>query len=223
LAQYRPISPWGVATLLVGLASPLALVGPLLWWVPLIAIPVGLLAARQLRQTDPLYVGHKAALAGACLAAMFFGWGVTQRVSREVRINGEARQFTDDWLGLLLAGKLHEAHQLQHLPARRQTPGVDLAAYYEAQPDARKDLEAFQKGEAVAAVAGRASELEFAPGVVTRHSQDGTSDYFHVRHELVRGEFPGGASTLWISAKRERPADAESSVWQITGISLTEP
>ena len=223
LSQYRAISPWAVATLLVGLVSPLALVGPLLWWVPLVAIPLALLAARQLQQSDPLYVGRKAAIAGACLAALFFSWSVTQRISREVRINSEARQFADDLLKLILDGKLREAHQIQSAAARRQSPGSDLAAYYQAQADAKKDLEAFQKIDAVAAIAGKASDFEFAPGVVTRHTNDGPGDYFQLRYELVRGEFPTGTSTLWIAAKREHRPDSGTSEWQINSISLTEP
>ncbi len=223
LSQYRAISPWAVATLLVGLAAPLALVGPLLWWVPLLAIPVGLLAARQLRQTDPQYVGHKAAIAGACLAALFFAWSVTQRVSREVRIASEARQLAADYLQLILAGKLPEAHQVQSAASRRQPPGIDLAAFYEAQSDAKKDLEAFRKGEPVGSLAGKSSEFEFGPGSVTRHTSDGLGDYFQLRYELVRGELPGGTSTVWISAKREHRPDSGASEWQITSISLTEP
>jgi hypothetical protein len=223
LSQYRAISPWAVATLLAGLAAPLALIGPLLWWVPLVAIPLALLAARQLRQADPRYIGRKAAIVGACLAALFFAWSVSQRMSREVRINAEAQQFAGDWLKLILAGKTREALQLQSPASRRQSPGIDLAAFYEAQADARKDLEAFQKGEAVAAIAGKQPDLELAPGEVTRHTHDGSTDYFHLRYELVRGELPGGTSTLWVSAKREHRPDSGSSEWQITALSLTEP
>lgn len=221
LSGYRAISPWAVATLFVGLLAPLALVGPLLWWVPLVAIPLALLAARQLAERR--YVGHKVAIIGACLAALFFGWSVTQRVSREVRVSSEARQFADDWLQLVLTDKLPAAHQMQLPASRRQSPGIDLAAFYEAQADARKELQAFRQGDVVGAMAGKSAAIELRPGEVTRHTHDGSADYFIVRHEVVRGELPSGTSTIWINARRERRPDSGSSEWQINTVSLTEP
>src|SRR5690349_4351543 len=113
LTQYRAISFWAVATLLAGLAAPLALVGPLLWWVPLVTIPLAILAFRQLRQPDPRYVGKTAAVFGICLAALFLPWGVAQRLSRETYLSAEARRFSDEYLQLLLTGQTREAHQIQ--------------------------------------------------------------------------------------------------------------
>ena len=51
LQSYRAISPWTPLTVLLGLASPLALVHPLLWIVPLAGI---LLAWIGIKQVSPL-------------------------------------------------------------------------------------------------------------------------------------------------------------------------
>jgi hypothetical protein len=223
LTQYRAISFWSVATLLAGLAAPLALIGPLLWWVPLVTVPLALLAFRQLNQPDPRYVGKTAAICGMCFAALFFGWAITQRISREARVKQAAAELADDWLQLILAGKLHEAHQVQSPATRRQPANMNLTAYYEAQIEAGRDLETFQKSEPVKSLLGQQDKIKVQPVEVTRHTVDGLTDYFTLRSEITAGQIPGSTGSLWISAKRESHPDTAGSDWQITAVSLTEP
>jgi hypothetical protein len=61
VAEYRPISGWAVAGLLIGLLSPLAMVDPLLWAVPIIAGAVCIRAFGQIKQKAPVMIGRKAA------------------------------------------------------------------------------------------------------------------------------------------------------------------
>jgi hypothetical protein len=222
LPQYRPISHWAVATLLVGLAAPLALIGPVLWCVPLAAAPLGWLAFRQLQRTDLKYVGQSATVAGLCLAALFFGWSVTQRLSREIRISSEAEQFATEWLELVLTGKLNEAHQLQIASSRRVELGTDLVSYYEAQSEAGKDLEAFRTNQPLASLAGQADKIKATFAEVTQHQVDGTTDYFTLRYDVI-STGPPVPTSLWLSARREQRTDSGGSDWQMTGISATEP
>ncbi len=223
LTQYRAISFWSVATLLAGLAAPLALVGPLLWWVPLVTIPLAVLAFRQLGQPDPRYVGKTAAVCGLCSAALFFGWALTQRISREARITSEARQLADDWLQLVLAGKVYEAHQIQTSASRRQGNEVDLAAYYQAEAEASRELQTFRSGDPIKNLLGQQDKIKLEFAEVTRHSVEGLSDYFTLRYEVTAGQLPGGTGSLWITAQRSSHADAPGSDWQISTISHTEP
>lgn len=220
--QYRPISPWSVATLLVGLASPLALIGPLLWFVPLIAIPFGWLAFRQLAQRELRYIGQTAAVSGLCLAALFCGWSVAQRLSREARISAEAQKFADAWLDIVLAGKLHEAHQLQSAASRRQSHGTDLSSYYEAQSDAGKDFETFRSTEPLKSLAGRQDDIKLVCTEV-RHIVDGLTDHFTLRYEITTGEIAGSSGAIWVSCQREHRPDTAGADWQMTGIALHEP
>lgn len=223
LTQYRAISLWAVATLIAGLSAPLALVGPLLWWLPLLAIPLAWLAFRQLRQPDPRYVGQTATVVGLCLAALFFAWAITQRLSREVRIAHEAQQLADDWLGLILAGKIPEAHQIQSPAARRQANEANLAAFYEAQVEAGRDLAAFEKSEAVAALKGQQGKIEVKFAEVVRHTVEGLTDYFTLRYEVTAGTVPGSNGSLWITAKRDSHPDTAGADWQINSLTLSEP
>ncbi|QDU29691.1 hypothetical protein ETAA8_48060 [Anatilimnocola aggregata] len=221
LPQYRAISPWAVATLIAGLAAPLALIGPLLWWVPLIAIPLALLAFRQLRTGDPPYIGKNAAVCGICLAALFAGWAVAQRLSREVRSTSEAQRFVDDWLELLRQGKMHEAHQVATTAGRRTAIGTDLESFYKVQLEAGKEFEAFQRSPIIAAIA-KNSDLELAFAEITTHAVQGNTDYFTLRYEVVRGHVPSTNGSIWISAKREIPPGSTLAEWQINSYSATE-
>jgi hypothetical protein len=223
LTQYRPISPWAVATLGAGLASPLALIGPLLWFVPLLAAPLGWLAFRQLDQRELRYIGRTATVAGLCLAALFCGWSVARRLSREVHIRQEAQQFADGWLELVLDGKAREAHQLQSPAGRRVAQGTDLASYYEVQTDAAKDLAAYQSNPPLPFLLGKKNEVKLAFAEVSNHQADGLADYFTLRYEVTAGTIPGSNGSLWLSAKRERRSDSAGADWQVTSISVTEP
>lgn len=223
LTQYRAISYWAVATLFAGLAAPLALVGPLLWWVPLATIPLAILAFRQLRQPDPRYVGKTAAVCGICLAALFLAWGVTQRLSRESYLAAEVRRFSDEYLELLLTGRTREAHQIQSPAARRVQPGSDLVSYYEATAEPGRELAAYSKLEPVASLVGQQGKIELEFAEVTRHLVEGPTDYFTLRYEVTRGTIPGSSGSLWVSAKRDRHHDSLASDWQINSLSLTEP
>lgn len=223
LTQYRAISFWAVATLLAGLASPVALVGPLLWWVPLVAIPLAVLALRQLQQTDPRYVGKTAAVCGMCLAALFLAWSVSQRLSRENYLAGEAHKFADEYLELLLDGKFREAHQIQSPAGRRQEPGANLVSFYEATAEPGRDLETYRQQEPVASIIGQRGKLELEFVEVTRHVVEGLTDYFTLRYEITQGQVPGSSGAIWISLKRERHQDSLASDWQISQVSLSEP
>lgn len=223
LTQYRAISYWSVATLLAGLAAPLALIGPLLWWVPLVTIPLAILAFRQLQQPDPRYVGKAAAVCGLCLAALFLPWSVAQRLSRESYLSAEARRFSDEYLQLLLAGQTREAHQIQSPASRRMEPGSDLVAYYEASAEPGRDLVAYTKLEPVASLVGQQGKLELEFAEVSRHVVEGLTDYVTVRYEITRGTIPGSSGSLWVSVKRERHHDSLASDWQINSLSVSEP
>jgi len=223
LPQYRAISPWAVATLIAGLAAPLALVGPLLWWVPLLALPLAALAGRQLRRGDPPYVGKTAAVCGLCLAVLFLGWAVSQRLSREITSTAEAHRFVNGWLELIRAGKLPESHQIFSPPSRRVPAGTDLADYYKASTEPAKELATFEQNPAVVALANPAVAVELDSGEISQHLVDANADYFTLRYEIVRGTIPGSNGSIWITVTRERSPTSATVEWQVNSITVTEP
>ena len=71
LAEYRPVSGWGVAALLVGLVSAAASAHPLLWCLPLAGVVVSLIALRRIARSEIKLLGRKAALIGLAFSLIY--------------------------------------------------------------------------------------------------------------------------------------------------------
>jgi hypothetical protein len=111
-SRYSQISPAAVAALLLGLASPLAFVGPLFFIFPAAAVGVALLALGKIRRSDGTLSGEALArlaigLSLACLA------GALVRTSvRDTLMQRQAVAAAKDWLGLLADGRIPEACEM---------------------------------------------------------------------------------------------------------------
>jgi hypothetical protein len=115
-AEYRSISGWAVAGLIIGLLSPLALADPLLWATPVIAGIVCIQAFRHIRQNAPAMIGRKAAWAGLCLAALSLSATTSDWFYYRWRISDEARQVAMYWFELLAKNRPEFAFQLTLSP-----------------------------------------------------------------------------------------------------------
>jgi hypothetical protein len=145
LAGYRGVSLTAVIALVLGIASILALVHPLLWVVPPVAVVVALIAIRAIDAPDSNLTGRNLALVGLAIALVFGLWAPSRAITRQAKLFGQARVFADEWFELVRAGKLHEAHQLTLAPIERQKPGVSLEAAYGASAELEKMNKDFWK------------------------------------------------------------------------------
>lgn len=73
LADYRPVSPLAVATLVCGVAAALVLVTPLAAMLPLFAVVLAVAAFADLRRAEGKRAGRPLVLAGLALALGFAG------------------------------------------------------------------------------------------------------------------------------------------------------
>ena len=97
----------------------------------------------SIARADRPPLGRKAALVALLLSLFCGAWGLTWRTVRQQVICHEAQQLADQWLQLVRAGRLQEAHQL-HLPWKdRQAPGTNLADFYKNTREPRSDLDSF--------------------------------------------------------------------------------
>jgi hypothetical protein len=138
LAAYRGVSVTAVIALTLGVASVLALVHPLLWAVPPIAIVVAVVAIRTIDAPDSNLTGRNLALTGLAIALVFGLWAPTRILTRQAKLFSQARSFADEWFELVRTGKLHEAHQLSLSPIERQKPGTSIEAAYGASAELKK-------------------------------------------------------------------------------------
>jgi hypothetical protein len=143
VAQYPSISVPAVLTLLLGVASAGALIGPLWWCVPFAGAALAVWALRSIAGSERVLLGRRAAVIGLVLSLLFVAWGMTRFYSRQHVLRDQARQHAEQWLQLVQQGRLHEAHQLHLAQEERQAPDVDLVKYYRDTREPRRDFRSF--------------------------------------------------------------------------------
>jgi len=130
VAEYRPISGWAVAGLLIGVLSPLALADPLLWAVPIIAGAVCVRAFGQIQQKAPVMIGRKAAMVGLWLAVFWLTAAYSDWAYLRWRIRDEARQAALFWFDLLAKNRPELAFQLTLVPQQRHALDERIWDFY---------------------------------------------------------------------------------------------
>jgi hypothetical protein len=120
IVEYRAVSGLAVASLLVALAAPAAMLGTPLWLLPPLGMLLAGLALRQIARRAPTLVGRKAALAALLLSLVFAVAAPTQWFCYRQLLRREARQFAAIWFDALRRGEPHKAHQLTVVPRYRQ-------------------------------------------------------------------------------------------------------
>lgn len=130
LDDYRPISPLVIAACVAGLTSLLAIVHPLLWVFPVVAVVLSIWAIVRVSAAHSRYGGRSAAVVALCLAALIGCYAPARAISYDRAIYTHARVKAEEWISLVQQGHLPEAHQLSLNPSDRfQGPG-SLASHY---------------------------------------------------------------------------------------------
>jgi hypothetical protein len=111
-ARYSQVSPAAVMALLLGLASPLALVGPLFFFIPLAAVGVALLALGKIRRSEAALTGTTLARLAIGLALLFTSAALVRSSVRDELLKRQAAETGRRWLGLLADGRIEEARSL---------------------------------------------------------------------------------------------------------------
>jgi len=142
LARYHALSAAAVTGLVFGLLSPLALVGPGTWFLPVLAAVFSLLGLWRIRRREGL-VGRTAALLGLVLAASMGAAGPAAWYGHRWLLAREARCFADKWFDYLAEGKPEKAFLLTLPPRWRPSLEADLSEYYRTGPRWRQGLEKY--------------------------------------------------------------------------------
>jgi len=140
IARYRALSASAMAGLLLGLLSPLALLAPPLWSVPLLGILVSGWALGRIARNASALAGWKAALAGLLLAMLFLAAAATDRIAYRLRVCGQAQRFAFQWFEFLAGGHPQKAFQLKLHPRLRRRFDEQLWDFYRDDPHWQKKL-----------------------------------------------------------------------------------
>jgi hypothetical protein len=112
VVEYRAPSALAVGSLILGVLSPIYVLGSLLIIVPLLGIALALLAFRRIAASDGALVGRSLAVVGLVLATISASTVVGYSlVTRQLR-SAQAAEVGREWISLVLSGDTVSAYQL---------------------------------------------------------------------------------------------------------------
>lgn len=140
LAGYRNVSVSAVLSLLAGLASPLAFVGPLLIAVPILGIALALFALKRISSGDGALVGRPAAIAGLSLAIIWLVAAETCHFMTGHLLFQQAQAVAEQWFASLQSGRASEAMQLSGVSSTSGTSSDDRLERFINRPEVHELL-----------------------------------------------------------------------------------
>lgn len=139
--EYQSIEPWTVIALLFALVSPVALVVPVLWLVPLSGIVASVVALVRLsRERRP---GRLGALVALALSVFFLAVPLAKVISAHVILSRQARPVADEFFALLRANEPQQALMLTFVPQVRRSGDDGLWLYYRSDNEMADRLRKF--------------------------------------------------------------------------------
>ncbi len=140
--EYRSVEPWAVGGLILGLASPVAMLGGLVSLVAPLGIGVNLVAVARVK-SDASRTGRAAALAGLALAVVFTVAPAMRWMTDSLLLENQPRAMADAWFDFLRQDQPQLAYRLTFNPDYRPPADDGLWLYYRTDDDARDQLRAF--------------------------------------------------------------------------------
>ncbi|WP_417749574.1 hypothetical protein [Rosistilla oblonga] len=137
--QSHPLRVSGIISMLLGLISVVALAGPYMWIVPILAIAAALIA---LRPSKLPYAGRSFALVGLGLAIFFGSWAVAaQNAADQIQLQ-TAKRFAQNWLDSFKTGEVEFCFEMSLAERDRLYKSVNLSRYYaeKTEPDENADM-----------------------------------------------------------------------------------
>ena len=214
-SEYQSVSTFAIVALLVGLASGLAFIHPMLWTIPVLAVALSGVALYRIAHSDGEQVGRKLALAGLVAALVLGSAAASKRFVFQWAVQRDARAFALLWFDLLAEGEPHKAHQLANSPLARQRLDSDLWEHYRNTPEARKSLHDFVEqplARILLEVGDRSDVRPFNSAAETRKGRTSVRVDYSVSFESA-----DGLQTLFCSLflDRTRDPDSGNAEWQL--------
>lgn len=141
--EYRAVSPWAVLALILGVASPLAWVHPLLWAIPGLAVIVGSGALVQINRYSTSLIGRKSAWLGLLIGVVCGVAAPVSHAAHQMIAEREARRIGLLWLDYLCQKEPQKAQQLLEHPRRRLPADRDIWAEYREDIGLRERFDKF--------------------------------------------------------------------------------
>ena len=213
--SYRAVSLLAVLAFLLGLASIAAYLSPFAWFLPFVAVVVGLVALRRIRLRSDVLVGAKLATAGIVLSLLFLSSAIANHFMVRSLLEREAKDYVQQWFQMLHDGDLNRAYQAALPLYKRQPEGTLLDEYYQREGEKAIDRDNFFSqrayGEFVPLMRETTPQFDRLVDVVF----DGKTAYVTLRYFLVRDNESDPAYHLQTTVSRDQTKDG--IVWTVYG------
>lgn len=214
--DYRPVSRLAVAALAAGVLAALALVSPIGWVIPLVAIGLAVAALADVNRPGAKKAGGWAAVAGLALAVGFGAQAVTAAVVSRWLVERRAAAVARHWIDAVRAGRLADA---MSVCAPRVLPGGEPHAQRSAAaPAADNDREA--AFAALAAVRGLAACGPEPPRVTAIEPAADSDGSWVVGASLAPCGRPEASLRLVVAPVRVPRQGGSVERWLVTGFTL---
>ncbi|MCE9632530.1 MAG: hypothetical protein K8S94_17735 [Planctomycetia bacterium] len=213
--DYRPVSAWAVAALLVGVFSALAVVTRFAWGLPLLGVGLSVAALGDVARPGATKAGRPLALAGLALALGFGAQAVTAAAVSRWIVGHRARAAATVWIDAVRAGRMAEAIGVSAptlLPPTASGPGAPAE-----ENEAEERIERFATLPAVQALVacglGRPAVLAASP--VAADDGDWT-----VRVSLLKCTGQDATLRLVVTPRVVPSAGATVERWTVSTVDL---
>lgn len=123
LTEYRPVSGWALAALLLGFATPVAFIHPMLWCVPAAGVGLAAYALYRLGHAEVAMVGRKAALIGLLVSLVMAAAAPTHYATHNYWLSARAEELGARWFEAIRTGQNQRAFDMMfHPPTRHDEP-----------------------------------------------------------------------------------------------------
>jgi hypothetical protein len=214
--EYSSVSALAIASLVLGLASPLCLVSRVFLILTVLGIALSIFALVRIAASDGSLAGRWAAVLGLALCVGFGTAEISRGAITHYLRTSQARNVAQQWLEVLAAGKLDDAFQRTVEGQRPRSPLGDPGA----PPPTTTPFDEFTKLEVIQRIA--------AAGDKARIVFKGTDAYQRInwRQFIVQQRFqiapaakPDGAKPdpfdVAITVQRSRFARESASHWLV--------
>ena len=219
-AEYRPLCVTAIFALLLGLASAVSLINPVLSIVPLAAVATAIVALKQIAAAPQGVSGRSLAISGLCLAAMFLGWGLAQNLYHQSQVARKAREFADDWLRVLATGDLPRAYELHAAREFRQDPHSIQPRVSRVKGESEAELMDFFRDPAVEEFLASGPNVPFRFEEIVQQTRGPLYDRVVLKYTFdgKRGTFP-----LWITVRRTFSNAYRNADWELNSVRHVPP
>jgi hypothetical protein len=214
------ISALALVSLVLGMASPLSLVAPLLWAIPLVGAALAIMTIRRIASSDGALVGRLAAVIGLALCVGSLAAAASRSIVTEQVLSRQAREFATEWLGVLQSGDTQTAFGYTAASMRGPAPPPPPGAPAEPEPK-RDPLADFRDHPLVRYMTsvGKDAEVKFdrqvGNGPETAGDARLTEDFSVTP---VKGS-SAPAVTVHVALQRSQPTSLSPGKWLISDYS----